>query len=414
MTDPAMHDSDVLDTEVLVVGGGPAGSAAAITLARAGRQVTLVDRARFPRDKTCGDGLTTGALRELEALGLDPSDVPSWRRIDHVMLAGPSHRPVPLPLPTSAGQFGAVARRAELDAAVLDLVRRSGAEVREETALSTATLRSGGVDVGFDDGSAAQARWLVAADGMWSPTRKALSLALPRYRGEWHALRQYMTGVGPDAAEHLHVWFEPDILPGYVWSFPLGDGTANVGFGLRRDAGWNIGAMGVLWREILERPWIREVLGPDARATTPPRAWPIPARVDRIPLAAGRALIVGDAAAATDPMTGEGIGQALATGRWAAEAVLAGGGGQAVRTAYEDRVRRNLAVDHRLADRLADALSHRKGARIAIRLAGATPWTRRNFARWLFEDYPRALVGTPRRWRPGALGGRGSFVDEPA
>ena len=64
--------------DVVIVGGGPAGSAAAITLARAGRSVTVIDKASFPRDKCCGDGLTTGALRRLEGLGLSPSAIPSW------------------------------------------------------------------------------------------------------------------------------------------------------------------------------------------------------------------------------------------------------------------------------------------------------------------------------------------------
>ena len=123
-------------------------------------------------------------------------------------------------------------------------------------------------------------------------------------------------------------------------------------------------------------------------------------------------LFVGDAAAATDPMTGEGIGQALATGIWAAEAVVRAGrdAPAAARTAYEQRVRRDLEPDHRLANLLVRALQHRKGARAAVWLASLTPWTRRNFARWLFEDYPRAVLLTPSRWRPGMFSDAGAFV----
>ena len=69
---------------------------------------------------------------------------------------------------------------------------------------------------------------------MWSPLRKHLGVATPGYLGEWHAFRQYFTGVGPRAARDLFVWFEPDLLPGYAWSFPLPDGRANVGFGIQR------------------------------------------------------------------------------------------------------------------------------------------------------------------------------------
>src|SRR5207245_2807378 len=87
-----------LTADVTVVGGGPAGAAAAITLARAGRDVVLVDRARFPRDKCCGDGLTTGALRRLEQLGLRPESVASWRPIEDVFVRSPSGREAVYPL----------------------------------------------------------------------------------------------------------------------------------------------------------------------------------------------------------------------------------------------------------------------------------------------------------------------------
>ena len=281
------------------------------------------------------------------------------------------------------------------------------------------------------DGSTHRGRFVVAADGMWSPLRKALGTAVADYRGEWHAFRQYFRGTGP-AARDLWVWFEPDLLPGYAWSFPLPDGGANVGFGIQRGAKVTTKEMRALWPELLARPHIAEVLGPDAVAEDRHYAWPIPARIDSYPLTAGRVLWVGDAAAATDPMTGEGIGQALLTGILAAEAVLAevsatgtarpatagpaapspllGADPAAVRARYERAVRRALLADHRMSMLLIRALKHRKGARAALRVAGATAWTRRNFARWLFEDEPRAVVVTPRRWHRRFLRRDGAYV----
>jgi len=109
-------------------------------------------------------------------------------------------------------------------------------------------------------------------------------------------------------------------------------------------------------------------------------------------------------------MTGEGIGQALATGRWAAEALLAHlDDPSGARAAYEHEVHRDLAVDHRFAEQLAGILSNPLGARAAVRAAGLTDWTRRNFARWLFEDYPRALLLTPGRWHRGMFTGPGAY-----
>jgi flavin-dependent dehydrogenase len=218
--------------------------------------------------------------------------------------------------------------------------------------------------------------------------------------------------TGP-AARDLHVWFEPDLLPGYAWCFPLPGGAANVGFGITRGGAIRTREMKARWPELLARPHVRAVLGPDARVEGPHRAWPIPARVGAVQLAAHRALFVGDAATATDPMTGEGIGQALVTGVLAAESIAHAGALDPVRASrlYELGVRRALVPDHRLSLALMGALARPTVARGAVRVAGATDWTRRNFARWLFEDYARAVLVTPRRWHRGMFGAPGAYRD---
>lgn len=395
-----MTDSDVAD--VAVVGGGPAGAAAATALARAGRRTILVDRARFPRDKICGDGLTTGALRLLAELGVDPTTVPSWQRVDMTVVRGPAGREMEFPLPGGPGVFAAVARRADLDVAVLDRARAAGAEVREGAAVTGTEVRSDRVLLSVEASGPITARYVVAADGMWSPVRKHLGLAVEGYRGEWHAFRQYLSGVTGRAARDLIVAFETDLLPGYWWSFPLPDGGANVGLAVRRDGRRRGRDLAALWPDLLDRPHVRKMLGPDAVAEAPPRSWPIPARLGAVPLIGGegRILFVGDAAAATDPMTGEGIGQALETGLAAAAAIDRAGPHAPLDAAarYEREVRRGLGRDHRLAEMLVRALAHRRGVRAAMAVAGATPGTRRQFARWLFEAYPRAVLVTPHRW----------------
>ncbi|HEX7095914.1 MAG TPA: geranylgeranyl reductase family protein [Acidimicrobiales bacterium] len=394
--------------DVVVVGAGPAGSAAAITLARAGRDVVVVDKATFPRDKVCGDGLTTSALRRLEQLGLRPETVPSWHRIDDVIVRSPSGRTVTLPLPRHRGTFAAVARRADLDHALVQLARDAGATTYEGCALERVEPRGDGVVVRAG-GRELRAAHVVGADGMWSPLRKALGVARPGYLGEWHAVRQYVRASR--AGHELHVWFEPELLPGYAWSFPLPDGTVNVGFGITRDGPIRTKEMRSLWPKLLARPHIRAVLGDETRPENPLRAWPIPARIDDVVLSCGPALFVGDAAAATDPMTGEGIGQALLTGMLAAEAITRHTHDPAsAAAAYERAVRRHLVADHRMSMWLMEVLRRERLARGAIRIAGATPWIRRNFARWLFEDEPRAVVLTPRRWHRGFLAREGAFA----
>lgn len=404
-----------LTADVAVVGGGPAGAAAAIHLARAGRDVVLFDRARFPRDKCCGDGLTTGALRRLEGLGLDPRAVPSWLPVRDIAMRSISGFVARLALPGD-GTFAAIARRTDLDAALIDLARGAGVKVYDGHGVVGASAAGAGlVTLSVDGLGAVRVRYAVGADGMWSPLRKSLGAGdQPGYLGEWHAFRQYFAGVAPAAANGIWIWFEPELLPGYAWSFPLPGGQANVGFGIRRRTGHPTREMKQWWTELLARPHVQEVLGEGARPEAPHKAWPIPARVGSTELAAagGRVLFVGDAARATDSMTGEGIGQALETAELAATSILAAGPWRpdVAAARYRQLVRAGLAADDRMSRLLSRGLSHRKGVRTAVALAGASPWTRRNFARWMFEDYPRAVLATPHRWHRGMLRGRGAFV----
>jgi geranylgeranyl reductase family protein len=398
-------------TDVLVVGAGPAGTAAAIHLHRAGRDVCVVDKAVFPRDKCCGDGLTTLALRELETLGLDPTAVAGWFDVDGAWLRSPAGAEVHVPLPR-VGRYAAVAPRADLDHALVEHARRLGVRVDDGCGFrSIDTARHDHVTVELDDGTTVRTRYVVAADGMWSPVRKAVGAALDGYRGEWHAFRQYAANVTGPAAERLIVWFEPDLLPGYAWSFPLPGNRVNIGFGVLRERDRRVRDMAALWRDLLGRPHVLAALGDGFELVGRHTAWPIPARVDSIPLTHGRVLFVGDAAAATDVMTGEGIGQALVTGRLAAAAIVTAGALQpaVAAEAYEAAVEHELVADHRMSQRLGRVLAHRRGAELAVRVVGHSGrWGRRNFARWMFEDEPRAIATSPRRWhrdvlrRPGA------------
>jgi geranylgeranyl reductase family protein len=412
----------VITADAVVVGAGPAGSAAAITLAQAGRDVLLVDKARFPRDKCCGDGLTTGAVRWLERLGIRPGQVGSWTPVEDVWIRSPSGRVGRYPLPREQGSYGAVARRADLDAALVEEARRAGAEVRDGHALAGADPSGAGrwtIDLEVEGLGTVRSRYAIGADGIWSPLRKHVGLTEAHaYRGEWHAFRQYFTGVTGPGARQLWVWFEPAILPGYAWSFPLAGGAVNVGFGVRRGQSFRGSDMARLWPEILALPHVRELLGPHAQPSATHRAWPIPARLAGSTLtgAGGRVLLAGDAARAGDPMTGEGIAQALETGVLAARAILAAGGLAPRRAAslYQRAVSAGLALDNRLAGVLSRTLRSPLGARGAVRATSANGWAAARFACWLYEDYPRALLATPWRWHRGALSRSGAWAGRSA
>lgn len=398
--------------DVVVVGAGPAGAAAALSAARRGARVRLLERHRFPRDKTCGDGLTAAALRHLEELGVPLPTLPSVQPVHEVVLVSPSGRRVTLPMPGD-GWHATVVPRADLDQLVVRTAVAAGVELVEGFEVTGVHAADGTVTVVGADGRRCSARFLVAADGPWSRLRRAVDGDTPADgRGGWMAFRQYASGVTDD---RLWVWFTPELLPGYAWVFPLPGGRANVGFGLPRDRTVTGRVLARRWRQLWDGPFAT-VLGPGAQPEDRARAWPIPTTFTPGRLSTGRVLFAGDAAGVVDPMTGEGIAQALATGIAAGRAVTdpaLGDDPDAVAGRYRRAVRRDLGADLQFARALGAVLRHSWAARGALAAVDAGDWTRRCFARWMFEDYPRAVLLTPRRWRPGVFRPPGAWRGAP-
>ncbi len=395
-----------LTCDVLVVGAGPAGIAAALELRRAGRDVLVIDKATFPRDKCCGDGLTTGALRALAELDFDPSRVASWTPTTDVWLRSPSGREMSMPLPQGRGTFAAIAPRMEFDDALVRTALDRGVRIAQGVTFTQITsMTNDGAVVAVEGLGEVRCEFVVAADGMWSPVRKSLGLSTPGYLGEWHAFRQYASNVTGPAKDRLIVWFDADLLPGYAWSFPLRDGRVNIGFGILRGGRHSVQDMNTLWPDILSRSHVREALGENVTFEGRHTAWPIPARVTTATLAHERVLFIGDAACVTDTLTGEGIGQALQSGMIAGRVLAThhARGASAVRKAFCREMKQHFFADHRMSVVLGAILKSERGARGALRLANASDWTRRNFVRWMFEDEPRAAIFTPRRWHRGFL-----------
>lgn len=398
---------------MIIVGAGPAGIAAALQLHHNQHHVTVIDKAVFPRDKCCGDGLTTGALRLLDQLGFDPRTVPDWYECSDVVISSPSQKRIDMSLPVGNGQFAAIAPRMQLDAALVQLARARGITVYEGVSFVNVTHNNtDGVEIEVVGHSTDFIRgdYLLAADGMWSPVRRSVNAHTPSYLGEWHAFRQYFSNVTGEASQRLFVWFEPDLLPGYAWSFPLPDGRVNVGFGVLRQDDKSVQFMKKTWSDLWSRPHIARALGPNATPEGRHTAWPIPARITDTTHSTGRILFIGDAVCATDTLTGEGIGQALLTGMLAAQAISEANNDADVRARYSQLLRHEFFADHRMSRVLGRALAHPRLAEIALKIVNLNNWTRKNFVRWMFEDEARASAFTPRRWHKKYLGRNGAFV----
>ncbi len=314
-------------TDVLVVGAGPAGSAAAAWSARAGLDTVLVDAAVFPRDKTCGDGLTPRAIAELGKLGLT-----DWLQAHTVNLGLRAHgfgQTLLLPWPSLPDSelpaWGSAVARTELDDHIRTVAIKSGAlaldgaravAVRMDgDRVAAVTFKSG------DETHEIECRRLVVADGVRSPLGKLLGR-------EWHrdtvygvAGRAYIESAMSDdpwISSHLELRGEDgELLSGYGWIFPLGTGEVNIGVGtlatLKRPA--NI-AIKPLMSFYTEQRRDEFQLSGDLRAPTS-ALLPMGGAVSGV--AGANWALIGDAAACVNPLNGEGIDYGLETGRLVAE-----------------------------------------------------------------------------------------------
>ena len=326
----ARHEADVL-----VVGAGPAGSAAAFWLASAGHRVALLEKATFPRDKVCGDGLTPRGVASLLAMGVDVSEEAGWLRNRGLRVIGGGLRlELPWPQLSAWPDFGLVRPRRDLDELLVRRAGAAGAELHEGTTVTGPVLSDDGrvvgvrAHVGRDrEPHEWRAPVVVAADG--GSARLALAMGLRRRedRPLGVAYRQYFTSPRT-SDDHLESWLElrdaddPDrLLPGYGWVFGLGDGTVNVGLGILSSSE---AFQSVDYRALLRR-WISSMpqdYGIDVdEGLSVVRGGALPMGFNRTPHHSRGVLLVGDAGGVVNPMNGEGIAYAMESGRTAADVV---------------------------------------------------------------------------------------------
>ncbi|MBF5082031.1 NAD(P)/FAD-dependent oxidoreductase [Quadrisphaera sp. INWT6] len=311
--------------DLVVVGAGPAGASAALgALAqRADARVLLLDRADFPRDKVCGDGVAPHALDVLETVGvtglLDDWPVAPRLRISVVGTPG-----VPV-VEQAMSRPAQVVPRAVLDERVLRAALDRGAVLRRAR-VRDVHQDGAGVGVVLSDGEVVRARVVVGADGAHSEVRRALGpAAVPPQRPGTTAIavRAYAPVLPEHDGVQVLAFSEDTDRPSYAWSFPVGDGRANVGFGQLVDARSSAGAAPTRAR-LLER--LEELLPGTTAGAEQVAGHPLPLSTGRSGVwSVGRVLLAGDAASLVNPVTGEGIYYAVLSGVLAGRAALGGG-----------------------------------------------------------------------------------------
>lgn len=331
MSEQARVTRREVDADVIVVGAGPAGATTAFHLARAGLDVLLLEKTRFPREKVCGDGLTPRAVKELVAMGVD-IDAPGWVRNKGLRVYGGGVRlELDWPELSSYPDFGLVRTRADFDQILARHAERAGVRLREGVNVTGPVLdeRSGhvvGVTAKADGEEVSyRSRLVVAADG--NSTRLSLAMGLHKRedRPMGVAVRTYYKSPRHDD-DYLETWLElwdgDRLLPGYGWIFPVGDGTSNVGLGLLNtsEAFKNID-----YRDLLRR-WMKntplEWGFTEENMTGPIRGAALPMGFNRQPHYTRGLVLVGDAGGSINPFNGEGIAYAMETGRTAAEVIV--------------------------------------------------------------------------------------------
>ncbi len=335
LENPLDADSDsVIETDVAVVGAGPGGASAAYHLANLGFDVVVLEKATFPRDKVCGDGLTPAAVQEIQLMGIDTG---GWARNRGLRVVGGGHE-VYFDWPEQASQppYGMARARADLDEALIRKAEEAGARLLEghrvTEAVRSSTGRITGVRAKVGRGSEAKdvqvnARLVIDAGGVAARLATSLGIEKKKSRPMGVAARTYFKsprGDEPWMESHLELWSgkpgESELLPGYGWIFPLGDGVVNVGLGsVSSDAT----ATTLPYREVFAK-WIESLpkewgLTPENQIG-PLRSAALPMSFNRKPHYTNGLALVGDSGGMVSPFNGEGIAPAMKAGRLLAEA----------------------------------------------------------------------------------------------
>jgi menaquinone-9 beta-reductase len=329
--------SEIRAADVIVVGAGPGGSAAAFHLARHGLTVELLEKAEFPREKVCGDGLTPRAVRQLVTMGVD-TQAPGWVRNKGLRVIGGGIRmELDWPELASYPNYGLTRTRMDFDEILANAAVAAGATLRTGTTVTGPVLDDAGRVVGVsaqvgDDKEPLEYRApvVVAADGVSGRFALSLGIAKRDDRPIGVAVRRYYKSVAKHDDDYLESWLElrsreggDTLLPGYGWIFGMGDGRVNVGLGVLNSSTafgkTNYRNMLTDWLSTTPDDW---GMNDEANADGPIMGAALPMGFNRVPHYTRGVLLVGDSGGMVNPFNGEGIAYAMESGEIAADVIV--------------------------------------------------------------------------------------------
>lgn len=308
--------------DVIICGAGPAGSTSALGLFDANLNVALLDKQSFPREKVCGDAYGGYAIKILNTIskkfGDKLSSLDKGAIIKRALFVSPKNHKIELQL---KGFFSSLPRT-HFDNFLLQMVREeTNTKILENTTAQKITIEKDGVIITTSEGQELKAKMVIGCDGAHSIVQSALTNTREALTETYPGLRAYYKNVKGLEQDCLEIHFLSNVPKGYFWIFPSTDGLANVGIGADKDVLTKHKInMRKVFTEIMQgMPQFKERFA-EAELVGEIKGWTIPIGYfnSKLPISGNRILLCGDAAAIVDPATGEGIGPAMSSGRYAA------------------------------------------------------------------------------------------------